>query len=173
MATWNEYVYTLPEDAKYFAIRHTLSFFGLWLDDITFYPRRTYLDLTVINYNIYKDGEKIGESETTTYTDPDIKPGTYTYAVSSTFDLGESVLSNEVSVKISAAIDETENNPTRIYSNNGYIVVESDNSVAVTIYQNDGKILYNKSNVENIMIPVNEGIYIVKAGNLISKVSVR
>lgn len=173
MATWNEYVYTLPEDAKYFAIRHTLSFFGLWLDDITFYPRRTYLDLTVINYNIYKDGEKIGESETTTYTDPDIKPGTYTYAVSSTFDLGESVLSNEVSVKISAAIDKTENNPTRIYSNNGYIVVESDNSVAVTIYQNDGKILYNKSNVENIMIPVNKGIYIVKAGNLISKVSVR
>ncbi len=173
MATWNEYVYTLPEDAKYFAIRHTLSFFGLWLDDITYYPRRTYLDLTVSNYNIYRDGEKIGESETTSYTDSDVEPGTYNYAVSSTFDLGESVLSNVVSVKISAAVDKTDDDATRVYSRNGYIVIESDKQVAVTIYQNDGKILYNKSDVENMMIPVSKGIYIVKAGDLISKVSVR
>lgn len=173
MATWNEFVYTLPEDAKYFAIRHTLSFFGLWLDDVTYYPRRTYLNLTVNNYNIYRDGEKIGESETTSYTDKNIETGEYRYAVSSTFDVGESVLSNEVEVRVSGAIDETQDNKTHIYSRNGYIVIESDSKTTVTIYQNDGKILYNKCDVENIMVPVNKGIYIVKAGDCISKVSVR
>lgn len=173
MATWNEFVYTLPEDAKYFAIRHTLSFFGLWLDDITYYPKRTYLNLTINNYNIYRDNEKIGESQTTSYTDKNLESGTYIYAVSSNFDLGESILSNEVVVKISSALNNLESNDINIISHNGYIVIESDYKVNVTIYCSNGMILRNIPDVENKKIPVNEGIYIVKAGNVITKVSVK
>lgn len=173
MATWNEYVYTLPADAKYFAIRHTLSYFGLWLDDVTYYPTRSYLNLTVNNYNIYRDGVKIGESSTTSYTDVVDNPGTYTYAVSSTFDVGESVLSNEVSVNVTTSLQATDNDGVKVFSNNGYIIVECDDTTHITVYCTDGRVLHNTTASGNTAIPAHNGIYVVKVDDKVVKLSVR
>ncbi len=173
MATWNEYSYTLPEDAKYFAIRHTLSFFGLWLDDITYYPTRTYLNLSVSNYNIYRDGVKVGESLTNNYTDNDVEPGDHLYAVSSVFDIGESAISNEITVNVVSAVEDCNTNAVNVYGKQQNIVVEHANNESVAVYSVDGKAWYIGKANGTTMIPVEQGVYIVKVGSLVEKVTVK
>lgn len=56
----------------------------------------------LLGYNIYRDGEKINSSVVTgkSYTDVCEVPGLHIYRVSSVYDAGESVLSDETSVNI-------------------------------------------------------------------------
>ncbi|MBD5303813.1 MAG: hypothetical protein HDS18_03555 [Bacteroides sp.] len=90
---------TLPSDAKYAAIRTVLSTTrnkAIVIDDITFtgasFPMET---LTIVGYNIYRDGEKIATSDKEEYVDA-APVGDHTYNVTTVYDLGESRFSNEV-----------------------------------------------------------------------------
>jgi hypothetical protein len=49
-------------------------------------------DLT--GYNVYRDGDMIGSTTETTYTDMDLAVGTYEYCVTAVYDAGESECSN-------------------------------------------------------------------------------
>jgi hypothetical protein len=63
------------------------------------------MDGTLINYNIYRDGEKIGETlpNIRTYSDKDLAYGTYIYQVSASYGhCEESDKTESVSVKITA-----------------------------------------------------------------------
>ena len=51
-------------------------------------------------YNVYRDGENIGNTTETTYTDMGLAAGTYEYYVTAVYDEGESDPSNTVTVEV-------------------------------------------------------------------------
>ncbi|RLD60959.1 MAG: hypothetical protein DRJ05_03600 [Bacteroidetes bacterium] len=53
-------------------------------------------DLT--GYNVYRNGEVIGTTNETTYTDYNLEPSTYEYCITAVYDEGESVCSNSFAV---------------------------------------------------------------------------
>lgn len=174
MATWHQYKYTLPADAKYFAIRHTLSFFGLWLDEITYHPVRKVQTLKISAYNIYRDGIKIGESDTTTYTDENLEDETYTYVVSTQFNLGESGPSNEIEIIVNhSSITDVDNQTANIGSRNQCITINNASGLQISIYSVDGKMIYNGVATDSISIPVDSGVYLVNVGKESCKILVK
>ncbi|MBR1803287.1 MAG: choice-of-anchor J domain-containing protein, partial [Muribaculaceae bacterium] len=98
-ATWSEYVYTVPQGTKYFAIQCISpggeTSFALFVDDLSFN------DLTVPawdfkGYEIYRNGVKIGESATNLFTDTTLgRIAKATYTVKTIFEQGTSAMSNE------------------------------------------------------------------------------
>ena len=98
------YEYTLPSDAKYAAIRVELSTGcnkAVVIDDICFTaasaPKET---LEITGYNIYRDGEKIGTSDTEEYVDATAS-GNHVYNVTTRYHLGESAFSNDAGAVMS------------------------------------------------------------------------
>lgn len=92
--------YTLPEDAKYAAVRISLSTNmnkSVVIDDISYTAASSPIELLEIKgYNIYRDGVKIGTSDTEEYIDTP-EEGTHAYNVTTRYHLGESAFSNEAS----------------------------------------------------------------------------
>ena len=85
-ALWLPYSAKLPEDARYFAVRHTSdNTYGLALDDFCYIPAQPEL----IGYNIYNGNKKIASvlPGQTAYTVTDPKGG---YSVSAVYEEGES-----------------------------------------------------------------------------------
>lgn len=173
MAEWNEYSYTLPEDAKYFAIRHTESYFGLWLDDIIYTPKSLNVSLQIDGYNIYRNGIKIGESATTSYQDIDLN-GRFKYAVSTRFDEGESALSNEIEITVTGGSVGFVNldNPS-VVGTHKFIEVKNADGMIINVFSVDGKLYHSEKATDSVKIPVERGIYVVKVGNYTRKVNVR
>ena len=66
--------------------------------------------LTLKGYNVYRDGTKITETpvNATTYADNTVGKNTHTYKVTTVYDKGESLYSNEISINvIGNAIEST------------------------------------------------------------------
>ena len=85
---WTEYSFTLPEGAKYFAIRHTSQdIFGMLLDDVT-YERGASAP---VGYNVYVDGELVGNTADTAYDMPadGLAEGVHTFAVTAVYEGGK------------------------------------------------------------------------------------
>ena len=85
-ALWLPYSAKLPEDARYFAVRHTSNnTYGLALDDFCYIPAQPEL----IGYNIYNGNKRIASvlPGQTAYTVTDPKGD---YSVSAVYEEGES-----------------------------------------------------------------------------------
>ena len=96
---WRQFEFTLPTDAKYFAIRNCTSgnYLVAFLDDITYTPLYgSQSKLTLKGYNVYRDDELIAtEVNALTYVDkPEVVEG-HVYAVTAVWAEGESNLSND------------------------------------------------------------------------------
>lgn len=122
-ATWTECVYTLPEGAKYFAIRCvSSSTFALLLDDISF-ERKLAEGLDITGFNIYRNGILVDNTTAnqTSYTDVDGKSDDK-YYVTTIYNIGESAASNTVTATTSGikGTEESVNNASGIaYEING------------------------------------------------------
>ena len=90
---WQEYKVQLPEGAKYFAIHHNskkrlddedyiMSPWLFQLDDITY----ATTNLKVLSYNVYRDGELIGNTSSTTYVDNSATTGSHVYQVTTVYE---------------------------------------------------------------------------------------
>lgn len=120
--SWTEYVYTLPEGTKYFAIRCVSSVtFALFIDDVSF-EKKLAEGLTVEGYNIYRNGERVNQPPVvaTTFSDSEGKDGDK-YYVTTVFNMGESAGSNVVTVGTSGinGINASESNSGKVYEING------------------------------------------------------
>ena len=95
---WVNFIYTLPKDAKYFAIRSccTGSYLVAFLDDITYTPKYgSSTELTFQGYNVYRDGELIASGITElAYSDEGAGDEEHTYVVTAVWAEGESDYSN-------------------------------------------------------------------------------
>lgn len=104
---WTRYEYTLPAGTRYFAIRNnSAEGFAVLLDDITYTMAGQGPEVTLLGYNIYRDGELINDEliSVATFTIDNAEPGNYW--VTAVYDAGESEASNVVVVDSqSTAID--------------------------------------------------------------------
>lgn len=81
---WEDKSFTLPKNAKYFAIHYvSKDIFGIMLDDIRFVPEGSVLGIK--GFNIYRDGMQIATEDPcadSTYTDATVEADSeYTYVV--------------------------------------------------------------------------------------------
>ncbi|MCM1071640.1 MAG: choice-of-anchor J domain-containing protein [[Clostridium] fimetarium] len=169
---WARLSIDLPEGAKRFAIRSSSTgSFLLMLDDITFTPAASTLNLSLAGYNVYRDGEKQNLSPVSapSYTDADGNAD-HKYVVTAVYDgKGESGASNEAS--LNSGIDATTSAKVEITTADGHIIISGAGSSAVTVGTIDGITLH--SGRGDAKIAVAPGVYVVKAGRIIEKIAVR
>ena len=120
---WTEYTFTLPEGAKYFAIRHTAQdIFGLMLDDLTFERGVS----APVGYNVYVDGVWVGSTSATTYEMPatGLSSGNHTIAVTAVYEGGKESAPARATVGITSGISEitTDGQPVDVYTIDGRLV---------------------------------------------------
>ncbi len=174
---WTEYSYTLPEGTKHFAIRSCAAgSFMLMVDDVTYVPADAVADLSIVGYNVYRNGEKINEAPVaeTEFVDANVVNGeTYNYVVTIVYTNGESAASNAVEV-IAGGLGVGE-----LYA--GVKVAAIDQSVVITgaegqnvaVYTADGKTLFAGVAEAKTVVPASKGIYLVKVNKISTKVIVK
>lgn len=178
---WEQYKYTLPEDAKYFAIRYiSTDIFALLIDNLSYVdPSAEISNLTILGYNIYCNGQKVNNdvvTETTYNYEFDADQTTLSFNVTVVYSEGESTFSNTVTITTdNVGIDDINSLGINIYGQNNYIKIENVAGRMVNVYTIDGKAVYNAKATDNdILIPANLGVYIVNIDNKAScKVFVR
>ncbi len=121
---WKQHAFSLPEGARYFAIRYVgEDAMALLLDDIVYIPKSSTLDgIDILGYNVYRDGELLTPYYITepTFTDTDVT-GEHTWHVTVVYSKGESNLSNGVTAS-PLPIDEITadfDTPQNLYTVNG------------------------------------------------------
>jgi len=137
---WTLYTISLPEGAKYFAIRCiSHDRYALMIDDVTYESAAHPLEVTFVGYNVYCNGELITQEPITdtSYIIPGIDPDAV-YYVTAVYDLGESQPSNSVSIEASGieelTIDDLKN--AEIFDLQGRRVL---NPVSGVIYVTKGR----------------------------------
>lgn len=103
-AGFTHFAFTLPADAKFVAIRSSLSTQmnkSIVLDDLCYTPASLPVEtLEIKGYNIYRDGVKIGTAEAEEYLDTTAS-GSHVYNVTTSYHLGESPFSNNADAAVS------------------------------------------------------------------------
>lgn len=133
---WTEYSYTVPVAAKHVAIRN-VSFEGdgsesygfiLMIDDVRIGDTQTLtralladdsgeVQTPAVKYNVYLDGDLVGETDGISYQFDNLSLGQHTAGVSAVYFSGESeVATIEFDVN-SSGIDDVYGNSLRIYPN--------------------------------------------------------
>ena len=163
---WQEIKVTLPEGSRHFAIRCvSQAKFALLIDDITYIPEGAVPEgLSLMGYNVYRDGERMNESpvngntweDTTTALDE-----IHTYRVTAVYDKGESLYSNAVSVQ-NTAIDKVDACTLNITAAEGCIEIAGAEARKVSVYTPDGRCRLATQGRRQMTIPVTEGYYLVK-----------
>lgn len=118
-AQWTELSYSVPKNAKRFALRHVSGDgYVLMVDDVT-YERAipTATSLGFMGYNIYCNGEKVNDTPVSarTFTHyPDVV-GNYNYTVTAVYPTGESSKCPEASVTIATLGVDAANSGASVY----------------------------------------------------------
>lgn len=177
---WEEFVYTLPNDAKYFAIRYTSTdIFALLIDDISFVDASSSSDLTILGYNVYGNaGNKLNNevvTETTFVAPIVMADGDSHYNVTVVYNEGESLYSNTFVYDGGVGIEDINGLGVNVYGQDDFIKIENVAGRVVRVFTIDGRVICNiKSTDDNILIPAKVGAYIVNIDNIAScKVVVR
>lgn len=142
-AGWTEYEVTLPEDARFFALRHTTpNGLSLAFDDISFEGASQ----PVTGYRIYRDGELIASlpAAVTSFDDYASEDGLHTYMATAMYGDKESAASNVITIA------------TEI----GYLSAITDNlmDVDVTVYNTAG---VRMASGKGVLAKMPRGIYLV------------
>lgn len=165
---WERVEVTVPDDARYIAIRYTASdCLGIMVDDIT-YTSALY-GLKIAGYNVFRNGEKINDVLLTepSYTDYDVRPGTdYEYAVSVVYNLGESVATEPLEIRTAGSgVDDVTNTGVIVLAEQGHVIVRSPEGADVSVWGLDGKQAGSKIIGEDggtVSIPVAPGLCLVR-----------
>lgn len=170
---WELIEFTLPEDARYFAIHYTASLqMGIMIDDVEYTSAISALKLQ--GYNIFRNGQKINENivNATSYNDVNVTEGkSYEYQVSAVYDRGESEAAVTY-ITIPTGIDNVMSDVTIETGENG-IVINTDTELPVNVYTTDGCMLYSHNVNGRMFVPTVKDIYIVKVADKTVKVVVK
>lgn len=174
--SWEYVEYTLPKDAKYFALKYAgWGNFGALIDDISFVPVNLFT-WDIKHYNVYRNKELIAEGvASTSYTD-NCGDENYVYNVTTVVDNDgkdlEGILSNSWYAWSTGIDDITA--LSGVYGDKGAIVVSGHNGKQIAVYGTDGKFIrLAEIGGDNVRISSDAGVYIVKIGNAVAKVVVK
>ncbi|MBQ8760195.1 MAG: choice-of-anchor J domain-containing protein [Bacteroidales bacterium] len=174
---WELFSYSLPTNAKYFAIRYTsVNIYALLIDDISYTRSDSSTDLVVEGYNVYCNGNKINESIVagTDFSYEVEDADSYSYNVTVIYNEGESLFSNTATVGDDGIIDMNTSD-IKIYGQDKYIKIENVAGRNVNVYALDGRLVYKMKSVDSsVSIPARSGVYIVEVDrSVVRKVVVR
>lgn len=177
---WKKYEYTLPDDARYFAIRYigndNSSFAAV--DDIRYEPVDEAA--SIVGYDIYRDGVCINENVDTRsgWVDRFTVPvGGARYNVVPVISRGETTsrgaMSNTASA-VASGIQTVGNQTIRIVSGHGWIEVSGCGEMDVRVFSTDGRLVAGQIRAASTeRFSVAPGIYLVKVGGNVSKIAVK
>lgn len=173
---WTLYEIPVKEGVRYIAIRYTgCDQYGLMIDDITYTSAIYYLKIE--GYNLFRNGVKLNDRPLTetTYTDTDVAAGqTYRYSISTVYDRGESIDTEEVEVTMTSGVKHIENAAQCLVTTaDGCIIIDNESGETVTVYNLGGTPVATSAMPGRSRIEVAAGAYIVKTGNSAVKVLVR
>ena len=173
-----EFKAALPEGAKHFAIRHNAyDTFALYIDDISFEAApELAADTRLEGYNVYRDGVSLSSTpvEGTEFADTPAREGEYAYRVSAVYNNGESRASDPVVVALASSGIRNIDASAIIITGGDCICVEGAEGLCVWVAAVDGKTVYRTdSATASMRVTVPAGVYLVKAGERVSKVIVR
>lgn len=161
-SAWTEYSVALPQGAKYFAIHCvSLNKFILMIDDITYQPGA----FNITGYNIYRDGDKVGETagEATTYADKTVPDGNHSYNVTVVYTIGESAMSNTASILLNAIHSQT-TGAASVKALSRTIRISNAEGATVKIFSADGKNIFEGPGQKQMDVRAGSGVYIVSVG---------
>ncbi len=173
---WVYFEYTLPRDARYFAIRScsTGAYTVALLDDITYTPLYGASNpLTLQGYNVYRDNELIAEAVAeTVYADTTAPTGTHTYHVTALWAEGESDYSGPATVNHVSGINDLKAGEATVRVSKGTITVANANGLETRIFTPAG-LTVAASTESNATFQVEPGVYMVQVGRKVTKVTVK
>ena len=175
---WKHVEATVPDGARYFAVNLKLSRMFFMIDDFTYAPHDGSLDaLTLLGYNVYRNGEKINDTLVTDnqLTDDDASNGENTYKVTAVYEQGESRYSNEATVTVGNTSVGAVGTAAKaiVTAGRGTIDVRIDGTAAVAVYAIDGRKVAASTVTGSESFGVAPGAYVVTVGGTATKVVVR
>lgn len=172
---WTLFSATVPEGAKRFAIRSCArGSFMLMVDDVSFIPVESVGELSILGYNVYRNGEKINDNivEECEYTDTTAVDGVaYEYQVTALYvQQGESIGSNVVSLT-PGGMEGLNGSPT-VTLEGRTIVIRNASGLKITVTSSDGIILFDGIGNSEQRIEADKGIYLIKIGTRGRKIAI-
>lgn len=175
---WVHFEYTVPETAKYFAIRNVSkgSYTVAFLDDVTYTPLYgATTELTLKSYNIYRDNELIAtvEAGVTSYNDAVADASNHEYHVTAVWDAGESNYSNGYTYDYATGIAKP--SATGLFTAKGgnHCLTVANAKGTVNVYNLAGQTVAKVKADGSAVIPLPAGVYMVNAGSQAVKVVVK
>lgn len=174
---WVYFEYTLPADAKYFAIRSCSqgNYTVALLDDITYTPLYgSSSELTLEGYNVYRDNELIASKVAgTEYADKSFVGGsTHVYNVTAVWKEGESNYSEPYTLTTTGVADLM-TGAVKVKGLQGMIAISGAHGMPVSITSLAGMTVAASADGSVDSFRVEKGVYLVKVGNRAFKVVVR
>lgn len=175
---WTAYSYDVPAGTKHFAIHcNSDNQFMFMVDDVSFTPAG--METTMLEhkgYNVYRNGQKVNTSlvEGETFTDRAVPDGDHRYQVTSLYDRGESVPSNDAFVNMSGVTDIALEGVS-VTAADGNIVIDGARGMQLAIVTPAGMTVLADGCVDadRVVVPSAHGMYIVTVGGKAFKVVVR
>lgn len=156
ISTWKEVKVTLPADAKYVAIHTILDGFGIMIDNIAYTEAKAPV---LKGYKLYLDNAV----NSLVATNSAKATANGTYAVSAVYDLGESDLSNTVSV--TTGIADLQTSDVKVMAGNGCIIVKNAIGQNVEVFTLNGQKVAGSVAGETATYQVAKGVYVVMVSN--------
>lgn len=175
---WTEFSYTLPEGAKYFAIRCTsVDKYMLLIDDVTYISCEGGSSATLLGYNVYRNREKLNAEPVATpsYLDTSAPAGTHQYHVSAVFDRGESAASHPAEVTVNDPLTSINgiSAAMSVKGVSGAIEISTPGDKEVAVYAADGRLAASRICSGKLRVPLAAGVYVVRIAGHSVKVMVR
>jgi hypothetical protein len=175
---WVKFEYTLPSDAKYFAVRSccTGNYLVSFLDDITYTPLYSSMSaVTLTGYNVYRDNVLIASNVADpTYVDNTAGDAQHVYNVTAVWKEGESNYSNDYTSEMGTPISTANaNNGVKVSALNHAILISNVAGMNVNVFTSAGQNIYNGVANDNIRVNVPSGVYLVRVANKAFKVAVK
>lgn len=162
---WINYTASLPEGAKYFAIRCvSYSCLQFMIDDVTLrLGSCDPIELTLDGYNIYRDSRFVANVPigTLSYLDTEADGDAHTYHVTALYKQGESTPSDASTVP--SGIGMIGAGDVTAGVSGGVITVNVPDSRETVIISASGTVVHRGNG--SCRVPVAPGVYMVKAGN--------
>lgn len=181
-AKWAKYEFTLPDNARYFAIQHVgddgNEQFGLMIDDIAYVAAAD--DHSIESYNVYRDDALVGTGVT---AESFVDKGAYgllpaRYYVKSVATLNgekvESDRSNVIWATGDSFVDEIPGGAATIIGGHGEVIIKGFAAgIGYTVSNVAGMTVANGETAGEVeSCALSAGIYIVRCGSFATKVVV-
>lgn len=173
-AEWTLVEVEIPAGATNFAIHSCASgSFMLMIDDVTYEAGSTTSNLSIVGYDVYRDGLKLTEQPTgeCEFVDANATEGEHTYQVVVVYNRGISAPSNSVTVEVSGLANIEAG--VRVSTADGCIIVAGAEGRNLVVNAINGTTVYAGTADATTRVAVAGGVYLVKVDSAVTKVIVR